>query len=222
MRPAANFCGWKNSGQVSCTEVGSGANQLSTAGDLSTIHFLHLPLGFHPAQTGIPLSSRSVVVFSPTVISRARISSSGASGALHPTTSNCSPFLNEVSISFRKSAGATCTRTVLLSVFTTKCVPSNGPGTSRISSMTPLIFTSFLTSYLGPVLLVVCAQATDSNNPTTAAISRTFDDNLEFIVRTSFRPKQIPTFQRKVRIRTRRSLSHPPHLGKPLRRFATP
>src|ERR1039457_5496512 len=160
--------------------------------------------GFHPAQMGTPFSSRSVDVLLPSVISRASISSSGASGTFAPTTSTWSPFWNEVSISLRNSLGATCTRTVLVSVLTTRWTPSNSPGTSRTSSMTPFIFTSLAVSYLGPVLLPgCCAQAADEIQAKTAAMNRAFNHDLEFIVCTSFRPQETPASPREVRTRTR-------------------
>src|SRR5664279_228347 len=148
--------------------------------------------GFHPAQMGTPFSSRSVTVLFPSVISRASISSCGASGAFAPTTTTWSPLLNEVSISFRNSLGATCTSTVLVSVFTTKWTPSNSPGTSRTSSMTPVIFTSLALSYLGPGLPECCPQAADEIHATTAAMNRPFAHNLEFIACTSIQPQETP------------------------------
>src|ERR1035437_2481508 len=171
--------------------------------------------GFHPAQIGMPLASRSVAVLFPSVISRASISSSGASGAFAPTTTTWSPLLNEVSISLRNSPGATCTSTVLVSVFTTRWTPSNSPGTSRTSSMTPSIFTSLAVSYLGPVLLARCPQAANEIDATTAARNRAFAHNLEFIVCTSFRPQKTPASPREVRIGAQDSSPRvPPHLAK--------
>src|ERR1019366_4076568 len=217
MPPAANLCGSKNKDELSGRSLKRSYPYMNAGAPTIPRSIYQWALRASiPPRSERPYRRAASPFFFPRLFRRASISSSGASGAFAPTTSTWSPLLNEVSISFRNALGATCTSTVLASAFTTRWRPSNSPGTSRTSTMTPFIFTSLAASYFGPVVLPGrCPKAADEIQAMTAAMNRAFNHDLEFIICTSFRPQKTPASPREVRIRTQDLPPRiPPHLAK--------